>query len=95
MVLIIIFRFANDLLESTFGSFATPSAEEDATKTPTFKAEIKKLQAEIAEAETKGYNKGYSDGTVDGVREGLNTTKDDRRMMAQIAAIAAAVSFVP
>lgn len=67
-------------------------AKEDAQET--YKGEIKKLQAEINSAEKTGYNKGYADGTVDGVRKGLELTADDRKMMAQIAAISAA-SHVP
>lgn len=55
-----------------------------------YKAEIKKLQTEVTDAEGRGYKKGYADGVSDGVRKGLDATKDDRKMMAQIAAIAAA-----
>ena len=63
-------------------------AKEEAQET--FKKEIKKLEVEVTSAEDRGYKKGYADGVSDGVRKGLDSTKDDRKMMAQIAAIAAA-----
>lgn len=55
----------------------------------TFKEEITKLQEQVTQAEDRGYKKGYADGVSDGVRKGMDATKDDRKMMAQIAALAA------
>ena len=48
----------------------------------------------VVTAKEKGYKEGYADGTADGVRKGMDLTKDDRKMMAQIAALSAA-SHVP
>lgn len=52
--------------------------------------EIEKLEKKSVEAKKMGYKEGYSDGVADGVRKGLEHSADDRRMMAQIAALAAA-----
>ena len=56
--------------------------------------QVKKLVKEVDEASDKGYKSGYADGTADGIRKGMDLTKDDRKMMAQIAALSAA-SHVP
>lgn len=58
------------------------------------KKKIKSLEADVVTAKDKGYKEGYADGTADGIRKGMDLTKDDRKMMAQIAALAAA-SHVP
>lgn len=52
--------------------------------------EIEKLEKKSVEAKKMGYKEGYADGVADGVRKGLEHSADDRRMMAQIAALAAA-----
>ena len=55
---------------------------------------VKELEEQIEKADDRGYKRGYADGTADGIRKGLDVTADDRKMMAQIAAISAA-SHVP
>jgi hypothetical protein len=54
------------------------------------KKKIKSLEGDVVTAKDKGYKEGYADGTADGIRKGMDLTKDDRKMMAQIAALAAA-----
>ena len=58
------------------------------------KKKVKTLEAEVDKAKDRGYKEGYADGTADGIRKGMDLTKDDRKMMAQIAALSAA-SHVP
>lgn len=58
------------------------------------KKKVKVLEQEVENAKDKGYKAGYADGTADGIRKGMDLTQDDRKMMAQIAALSAA-SHVP
>ena len=55
-----------------------------------YQSEIEKLEKKSTIAKDMGYKEGYADGVADGVRKGLEHSADDRRMMAQIAALAAA-----
>ena len=63
-------------------------AREDAAKD--IDEELKTLNKLADEAREEGIKKGYADGVADGLREATKITADDRRMMAQIAALAAA-----
>lgn len=54
------------------------------------KKKNKELEAQIVKSKDQGYKEGYADGVSDGVRKGMDITAEDRKMMAQIAAIAAA-----
>lgn len=50
-------------------------------------ANVKKL---VEKSRDEGYKSGYGDGVADGLRKGAEISADDRKMMSQIAALAAA-----
>lgn len=59
-------------------------------------AEFKSIEDELAQnrkkadqAREEGEKKGYADGVADGLREATKITGEDRKMMGQIAALAA------
>lgn len=63
-------------------------AKEEGFKT--LETEIAALAVKVEKAKQSGYKEGYADGVADGIRKGTDLTADDRRMMAQVALIAAA-----
>lgn len=52
--------------------------------------EVANIAVSTKKAEDLGYKKGYADGVADGLREATKITADDRKMLAQIAALSAA-----
>ena len=56
----------------------------------TIAKELAKATDKAEKAREEGEKKGYADGVADGLREATKITADDRRMMGQVAALAAA-----
>lgn len=56
----------------------------------TFDDTVKQLTTKAEKSKEEGHKAGYADGLADGLRKAHEITAEDRRMMAQIAALAAA-----
>lgn len=56
----------------------------------TLAKELAENRKKAEEARKEGEKTGYADGVADGLREATKITADDRKMMGQIAALAAA-----